>query len=90
MHAGGFTGSLNNCYLNCSAKDSQLPEFSGRSCPELMLHCSAVLWVKTFSASDGKGRTEQRPPASLQAVQTDCMGWENEVLAFAVELALKK
>ena len=85
MHARGFAGSLNSYYLNHSLKDRQLPEVSGRSCPELMLHCSAVLWVKTFGAFDGKGRMGRCPPASLQAVQTDCVGSENEVLAFAVE-----
>lgn len=79
MHARGFAGSLNSYYLNGSPKDRQLPEVSGGSCPELMLHCSAVLWVKTFGASDGKGRIEQCSPKSLQAVQTNCMRWENEV-----------
>lgn len=80
-----FAVSLNSYYLNCSPKDSQLPEVSGRSCPELMLRCWAVLGVKTFGASDGKGGTGQCPPTSLWALRTDCMGWENEVLAFAVE-----
>lgn len=78
MPARGFAGSLNSCCLNRSPEDSQLPEVSGRSCPELISHCSAVLWVKTFRAPDEEGRLEQCPPVCLQADQTDCRGWGNK------------
>lgn len=78
MPARGFAGSLNSYCLNCSPEDSQLPEVSGRSCPELILHCSVVLWVKTFSPSEGEGRLEWCPPACLQADQTNCRGWGNK------------